>query len=277
MVAADLSGDPDLLDWPPRWREQVTTELDEQKEERFEFVREPSARAPGAWSGPSTTWTPRPGHVRPRLLRRPADPPEGPDHRAAAHPLGVRRQRDHLQPGHQVPAGPRTSLVEFDGITEFQWWLLSEAALERMMQRRGLRPGRRGRVVRAAGHRRRRLEGAARHRPGLRLKAPRAFHAVSRAAVRTARPWDRLSYIIRALPAGIERAAGRIWRFRPAAACWTSAAPTALPAPGPGGAEYVPADLPGNPDAAVGSVPMAGCRWRTPGSTRCCRPRSWST
>ena len=30
--------------------------------------------------------------------------------------------------------GRRRALVEFDGIDEFQWWLLSEAALERMMR-----------------------------------------------------------------------------------------------------------------------------------------------
>jgi hypothetical protein len=30
--------------------------------------------------------------------------------------------------------GRRRPLAEFDGIGEFQWWLLSEAALERMMR-----------------------------------------------------------------------------------------------------------------------------------------------
>ena len=37
-----------------------------------------------------------------------------------------------------MPAGG--AIVEFDGIDEFQWWLLSEAALERMMRAVGFSP-----------------------------------------------------------------------------------------------------------------------------------------
>ena len=37
-------------------------------------------------------------------------------------------------PAKRFRFGRRRAIAELDGITEFQWWLLSEAALERMMR-----------------------------------------------------------------------------------------------------------------------------------------------
>jgi tRNA (mo5U34)-methyltransferase len=132
VVAADLSGDPEELDWPPRWREGVTTELDEQKERRFELVR----KALGS-------------QVR-RVERSVYD--LGPDlgqfdlifcgdlliH--LKDPITALQRIHGVCRGSAIICNPikrfrfsRGPLVEFDGIDEFQWWLLSEAALERML------------------------------------------------------------------------------------------------------------------------------------------------
>ena len=69
--------------------------------------------------------------------------------------------------------------------------------------------------------------------------------------MRSARPWDRLSHIVAALPAGIASAAeglellpgDRVLDFGCADMPYRHLVPQA--------AEYVPADLPGNPDAVV--------------------------
>ena len=133
VLAADLSGDPDLLDWPPRWRERVTTELDEEKEQRFEFVRQSLG-----------------SNVR-RVERSVYD--LGPDlgefdlifcgdlliH--LKDPITALQRIHSVCRGSAIVCNPikkfrlgRGPMVEFDGIDEFQWWLLSEEALERMMR-----------------------------------------------------------------------------------------------------------------------------------------------
>ncbi len=133
VVAADLAA-PDELDWPPRWREQVTTELDETKAARFELVHQAL------------------GSRVQRVERSVYD--LGPDMGTfdvifcgdllvhLKDPITA-LQRIHgvcggsaiiCNPITKFPLGRGRALVEFDGITEFQWWLLSEAALERMMR-----------------------------------------------------------------------------------------------------------------------------------------------
>lgn len=91
--------------------------------------------------------------------------------------------------------------------------------------------------------------------------APPRFHAAPRDEVRSVRPWNRLAYIVRELPAGIRAAAADL-----------SPAPGSrildygcadLPYRGLFGAdvEYLAADLPGNPHASIaigpdGTVPV---------------------
>ena len=146
-------------------------ELDETKGDRFALVHEGARLKRRARRAVGLRARHRPRRVRPRLLRRPAGAPQGPDHRDPAHPQRLRGQRDHLQPDQRVPLRRGRALVEFDGIDEFQWWLLSEAAMERMMRAVGFERGRGRPVVRAAGHGRRRVEGPARHHARLRLAA----------------------------------------------------------------------------------------------------------
>ena len=78
-----------------------------------------------------------------------------------------------------------------------------------------------------------------------------AFHQTTRSAVRKAKPWDRLAYIIKALPAGLEQlapdiqppAGGRVLDFGCADVPYRRFFG--------GDVEYLAADLPGNPDANV--------------------------
>ena len=71
----------------------------------------------------------------------------------------------------KFPLGRGRALVEFDGIDEFQWWLLSEAALERMMRAVGFARVELGPSFELPATGGRRLEGAARDRSRLRLGA----------------------------------------------------------------------------------------------------------
>ena len=87
------------------------------------------------------------------------------------------------------------------------------------------------------------------------------FHAERPTDLRTARPWHRLAFIVRALPAGLERlaadlrvpAAGRVLDYGCADVPYRRFFPA--------GVDYVAADLPGNPDATLrlrpdGTVPL---------------------
>jgi tRNA (mo5U34)-methyltransferase len=133
VVAADLAG-PDDLDWPPRWRERVTPELDATKERRFELAH-------GALES-------RVRRVERSVYALDTDLGEfdlvfcGDVLIHLKDPISAlqgmlrvcRGSAIVCNPIKRFPLGRGRALAEFDGIDEFQWWLLSEAALERMMR-----------------------------------------------------------------------------------------------------------------------------------------------
>jgi tRNA (mo5U34)-methyltransferase len=136
VVAADLSS-PDELDWPPLWRERITTELDETKGRRFELVHEAL--------GSSVE------RVERSVYRLDRDLGEfdlifcGDLLVHLKDPITAIQRMHRVCRGSTIVCNPikrfrfrsRRPLAEFDGIGEFQWWLLSEAALERMMRSAG--------------------------------------------------------------------------------------------------------------------------------------------
>jgi tRNA (mo5U34)-methyltransferase len=137
VVAADLA-DPDQLDWPPLWRARVEPTLDETKSARF-------ALAHGAL-GSRVERVERSVYELSRadlgefdlvfcgdLLIHLKDPVSA-----------IQRMRSVCRgsaivcnPVKRFPLARGRALVEFDGIDEFQWWLMSEHALERMMRAAG--------------------------------------------------------------------------------------------------------------------------------------------
>ena len=134
VVATDL-GSPEDLDWPPRWRQRVTTELDETKEERFYLVhgayRSAVQRVERSVYELDETDLGRfdlvfCGDVLVHLK----DPIT-----ALERMLSVCRSSAVVcNPIVRFPLGRGRALAQFDGISEFQWWELSESALERMMR-----------------------------------------------------------------------------------------------------------------------------------------------
>jgi tRNA (mo5U34)-methyltransferase len=132
VVAADLDRVDDI-DWPPRWRPRITTELDDTKAERFELVR-------SAYDS-NAKWVERSVYDLDTdmgqfdlvfcgdLLIHLKDP------------ITAVQRMHRVCRGSAIVCNPtkrfrfrRGPLAELDGIDEFQWWLLSEAALERMMR-----------------------------------------------------------------------------------------------------------------------------------------------
>jgi SAM-dependent methyltransferase len=90
--------------------------------------------------------------------------------------------------------------------------------------------------------------------------APR-FHESRRAEVRRAPPWDRLAYIIRRLPAGLEELARDLRLPQQPRVLDYGCADLPYRRFFPAEAEYLAADLPGNPQATLeigsdGSVPV---------------------
>jgi tRNA (mo5U34)-methyltransferase len=132
VLAADVA-DVDDLDWPPLWRSRVEPTLDETKEARFRLAH----NALGS-------------HVQ-RIERSVYE--LGPDlgefdlvfcGDLLVHlkdPItAIERMRSVCRgsaivcnPIKRFRFGRRSPLAQFDGIEEFQWWLLSEASIERMM------------------------------------------------------------------------------------------------------------------------------------------------
>jgi tRNA (mo5U34)-methyltransferase len=132
VVAADVA-DVDDLDWPPRWRALVEPTLDATKQERFDLVQ----RALGS----HVQRVERSVYQLDRdlgefdlvfcgdLLVHLKDPITALQRIRAV----CRGSAIVCNPVVRFRLGGRRALARFDGIDEFQWWLLSEAALERMM------------------------------------------------------------------------------------------------------------------------------------------------
>ena len=139
VVAADLA-DPDQLDWPPLWREKVTPELDETKAERFALVHSTFGSRVERVERSVYDLGPDLGEFDlvfcGDLLIHLKDPIT-----AMQRMHSVCRGRTIVcNPIIRFPMARGRALVEFDGISEFQWWRPSEAALERMMLSVGFAP-----------------------------------------------------------------------------------------------------------------------------------------
>ena len=139
VVAADLA-DPDQLDWPPLWRERTPPTLDETKRERFELVHRTFASRVERVERSVYDLGPDLGKFDlvfcGDLLVHLKDPVTALQRIHAV----CRGSAIICNPAVRFPLGRGRALVEFDGIDEFQWWLMSEAALERMMKAVGFAP-----------------------------------------------------------------------------------------------------------------------------------------
>jgi Methyltransferase domain len=136
VVAVDLSSVDDL-DWPPQWRTRVEPTIDETKSQRFELAR--SALSSDV-------------HRIERSVYE-LDTDMGQFDLAFCgdllvhlkDPITALQRVRRVCRGSAIIANPvkrfrffrRRPVAEFDGIDEFQWWLLSEASLERMMRAAG--------------------------------------------------------------------------------------------------------------------------------------------
>ncbi len=132
VVAADLSS-PDELDWPPLWRARVPPTLDETKEKRFALVQEALGSSVQRIERSVYQLDSTLGEFDlvfcGDVLIHLKDPVT-----ALQRMLSVCRGSAIIcTPIRRSRLRRRRPLVEFDGIDYFQWWLLSEAALERMM------------------------------------------------------------------------------------------------------------------------------------------------
>jgi tRNA (mo5U34)-methyltransferase len=136
VLAADV-GNVEDLDWPALWRARVEPTLDETKAARFRLAQvalgssvqrvERSVYELGSDLGEFDLV------FCGDLLVHLKDPV-----------TAIQRLRSVCagsaivcNPVKRFRFGRRRALAEFDGIDEFQWWLLSEAALERMMRAAG--------------------------------------------------------------------------------------------------------------------------------------------
>jgi tRNA (mo5U34)-methyltransferase len=136
VVAIDL-GQPDELDWPPLWRDQVRPTLDETKQARFALAHdalgssvrrvERSVYALGDDLGKFDLI------FCGDLLVHLKDPITAVQRMHAA----CRGSTILCNPVKRFRFARRRPLAEFDGIEEFRWWLLSEASLERIMRATG--------------------------------------------------------------------------------------------------------------------------------------------
>jgi tRNA (mo5U34)-methyltransferase len=134
VVAADL-GDPDQLDWPPLWRKRVEPTMDETKQDRFALAHS----ALGS----------RVRRVERSVYQLDTDLGEfdlifcGDLLVHLKDPITAIQRIHAVCRGSAIICNPierfgflkrRRALARFDGIDEFQWWLLSEEAMERMMR-----------------------------------------------------------------------------------------------------------------------------------------------
>jgi len=132
VVASDVR-DVDDLDWPPRWRHRVTPTLDATKAARF-------ALAHAALDS-------RVKRIERSVYELASDLGKFDLIFCGDLLLHLKDPITALQRMRSVCAGstivfnpvkrfrlmPGRAMAEFDGIDEFQWWLLSEASLKRMM------------------------------------------------------------------------------------------------------------------------------------------------
>lgn len=132
VLATDLA-EVDDLDWPPLWRQRVQPTLDETKEARFRLVSE----ALGS----------RVQRIERSVYDLDADLGEfdlifcGDLLLHLKDPITAIQRIRRVCRGSAIVCNPvkrfrlrnHLPLAQFDGIDEFQWWLLSEAALRRMM------------------------------------------------------------------------------------------------------------------------------------------------
>jgi tRNA (mo5U34)-methyltransferase len=132
VIAADV-GQVDDLDWPPLWRKRIEPTLDDTKEARFRLAH--------SAIGSSVKRIERSVYELDSdlgefdlifcgdLLVHLKDPI-----------TAIERLRSVCggsaivcNPVKRFRFGRRRPLAQFDGIDEFQWWLLSEETIERMM------------------------------------------------------------------------------------------------------------------------------------------------
>lgn len=133
VVAADLAS-PDDLDWPPRWRARTPPTLDETKQERFNMARSALGsevqRVERSVYELDTDLGQFDLVFCGDLLVHLKDPITAIQRMHAV----CRGSTIVCNPIKRFRFARRRALAEFDGITEFQWWLLSEAAMERIMR-----------------------------------------------------------------------------------------------------------------------------------------------
>jgi tRNA (mo5U34)-methyltransferase len=132
VVASDVGAVEDL-DWPPRWRQRIEPTLDETKAERFSLARG-ALRSNVRWVECSVYDLDKSlGEFDlvfcGDLLVHLKDPITA---LQRIHSV-CRGSAIVCNPVKRFLFGGRRPLAQFDGIDEFQWWLLSEASIERIM------------------------------------------------------------------------------------------------------------------------------------------------
>jgi tRNA (mo5U34)-methyltransferase len=136
VVAADVS-DVQALDWPSLWRDRVEPTLDETKAARFELARTALGSAVQRVERSVYELDSSLGQFDlvfcGDLLVHLKDPITAVERLRSV----CRGSTIVCNPVKRFRFGARRPLAQFDGIEEFQWWLLSEAAIERMMRASG--------------------------------------------------------------------------------------------------------------------------------------------
>lgn len=132
VVATDVGAVEDL-DWPPRWRERIEPTLDETKAARFSLARD-ALRSQARWVERSvydldTDLGQFDLVFCSDLLLHLKDPITAIERIRRV----CRGSAIICNPVKKFRFGGRRALAQFDGIDEFQWWLLSEASIERML------------------------------------------------------------------------------------------------------------------------------------------------
>jgi tRNA (mo5U34)-methyltransferase len=145
VVATDLST-VDELDWPPQWRARVEPTLDETKQARFLLAH--AALQSRVTRMEHSVYELGPDSVGSfdlvfcgDLLVHLKDPITAVQRLRAV----CRGSAIICNPVKRFPFGRRRALAQLDGISEFRWWLLSEASIERMMLAAGFERVERGR------------------------------------------------------------------------------------------------------------------------------------